>query len=265
MDYIKNNKEAWEEAYDNRRSWWGENSDTRLKQEKFPFFCDDLKEMLENADFNDKTIAQFCCHDGRELLSLMGGGASFGFGFDIAENMIEHAKETAEKVGIKNCSFHACDILEIPENYHGQFDFIFFTIGSIIWFEDLSLLFKKVANCLKKGGVLIINDFHPIVNMLPLPDEAEYDPDNLDRVHRSYFTGTPWVNNNGMTYMSTLKKSKIFTSYRHKTSDIINALIGNGLNIRKFDEYDYDIMIDTKAYEGIGFPLSYILVAKKCD
>ena len=118
---------------------------------------------------------------------------------------------------------------------------------------------------MKESGMLFINDFHPIVNMLALPNEAEYDANNLDRVHHSYFTRAPWVNNNGMTYMSTLEKSKTFTSYRHKTSDIINALIGNGLNIKKFDEYGYDIMIESKAYEKIGFPLSYILVAKKCN
>ena len=263
MDYIKDNKAAWEEAFDHRRPEWGNNHEQRLKAEKFAFFDSDLKEMIENMDFNGKTVAQFCCHDGRELLSLMDGGATRGVGFDIAENMVAHATEIAKKAGITNCTFHACNILEIPDSYDNQFDFILFTIGGIIWFEDLSLLFKKVSNCLKEGGVLLINDFHPIVNMLALPGDSEYDPDNLNRVVHSYFTKAPWVSNEGMGYMSTLEKSKTFTSHRHKTSDIINALVKNNLRIAKFEEYDYDIMIETKDYEEIGFPLSFILVAEK--
>jgi ubiquinone/menaquinone biosynthesis C-methylase UbiE len=192
----------------------------------------------------------------------MDGGADFGMGFDIAENMIEYAKETAQKADIINCSFHACNILEIPEIYYRKFDFIFFTIGGIIWFKDLSLLFKKVAQCLKGGGILLINDFHPIVNMLPLPGEPEFNPDDLNRVVWSYFEKEPFIGNDGMFYMSTLTESKTFTSHRHKVSDIINALIANGLNITRFEEYDYDIMIETKIYEGKGFPLSYILTAE---
>jgi len=263
MDYINNNKAAWEEAFDHRRPEWSSKNHLRLKEEKFAFFDSDLKKVLENMELSGKTIAQFCCNDGRELLSLMDSGATLGVGFDIAENMITHAKETAEKAGIKNCSFHACDILKISNSFYGKFDLILFTIGGIIWFEDLSLLFKKVASCLKEGGVLLINDFHPIVNMLALPGEPEYDADNLNRVSHSYFTRAPWISNNGMSYMSTLEQSKTFTSYRHKTSDIINALIKNGLDIVRFEEYDYDIMMETKDYEKIGFPLSYILVAEK--
>lgn len=263
MDYIKANKAAWEEAFDHRRPEWSKDNHLRIRKEKFALFDSDLKEILENINFNGKTVAQFCCHDGRELLSLMDGGAEFGIGFDIAENMIAHANETAEKAGITNCSFHACNILEIPKNYRNQFDFILFTIGGIIWFEDLLLLFEKVSKCLKKGGVLLINDYHPIVNMLALPGEPEYDSYNLNRVVHSYFAKEPWVSDEGMGYMSTLEKSKTFTSYRHKVSDIVNALVGNGLNITRFEEYDYDIMFETKVYEGIGFPLSYILVAGK--
>ncbi|MCL2076892.1 MAG: class I SAM-dependent methyltransferase [Oscillospiraceae bacterium] len=263
MDYIKSNKAAWEEAFDHRRTGWSNHNDLHLKKEKFAFFDSDLKKILESIDFKGKTVAQFCCNDGRELLSLMDGGATHGVGFDIAENMIEYAIETAEKADITNCSFHACDILKIPENYYNQFDFIFFTIGGIIWFEDLSLLFEKVSKCLKDGGMLLINDFHPIVNMLALPGEPEYQPDNLNRVAHSYFNRTPWVSNSGMEYMSTLKESKTFTSYRHKMSDIINALIKNGFSIANFEEYDYDIMLETKVYEGIGFPLSYTLIAEK--
>jgi len=262
MSYINENKAAWEEAFDNRRPNWGNDNHLRLKSEKFAFFNADMKHELENIDFDGKAIAQFCCNNGRELLSLMDSGASTGVGFDLAENIIKQARETAKKAGIDNCNFVSCNILDIPESYHNQFDFIFFTIGAITWFEDLSLLFDKVSKCLKADGLLLINDFHPIVNMLPLPDDDAYNPDDLNRVVHSYFRKEPWIENNGMSYMSTEYDSKTFISFSHTMSAIINGLSANGLKTIRLNEYDYDIGM-TDVYNDKGFPLSYILIAEK--
>jgi len=263
MNYIEDNKAAWEEAFKNRKPNWGDNDYLRLKNKKLDFFNDDMKSELEKMDFRGKKIAQFCCNKGGELLSLMELGASEGVGFDIAENIIEHARETAKKADINNCTFVVCNILDIPTDYHNQFDFIFFTIGGIIWFDDLTLLFNKVSKCLKPNGLLLINDFHPFMNMLLFPGDDGFLPDDLNRFTCSYFRREPWVYNDGMDYMSIEYKSKTFTSFFHTMSDIINALSKNGIKTVKLNEYDYDIGI-TDVYNNKEFPLSYILIAEKC-
>jgi ubiquinone/menaquinone biosynthesis C-methylase UbiE len=180
MDYKYHNKLAWEEAFDHRRQNWGDDNYKRLINEELPFLNADVISELKQLDLKGKTIAQFCCNNGRELLSMMQLNPSYGAGFDIAENIIEQAKDTARKANIANCDFIATDILEIDESYHNKFDFIFFTIGAITWFQDLSLLFKKAADCLSSGGFMLINDFHPFMNMLPLPGENEFDEVNLN-------------------------------------------------------------------------------------
>jgi ubiquinone/menaquinone biosynthesis C-methylase UbiE len=186
-----------------------------------------------------------------------------GVGFDISENILEQAKQTAKKAGIINCEFVNCNILEIPENYYNSFDVIFFTIGAINWFEDLNLLFGIVDKCLKDGGLLLINDTHPFMWMLPYPDEDEFNPNELNRFTYSYFKKEPWLGNNGMYYISGEYESKTFTDFSHTMSDIINGLSLNGMKTVKLYEYDYNIMgIDT--YDNKGFPVSYILVAEKC-
>lgn len=262
MSYIDGNKEAWEEAFEHRRPNWGDDNHLRLRREPLAFFNGDMKDVLRNIDFNGKTVAQFCCNNGRELLSLMALGANRGVGFDIAENIIAQAKETARKAEIENCAFVACDILEMPASYHHQFDIALFTIGAITWFEDLTLLFEKVSECLKPNGSLLINDFHPMIDMLPLPGEDGFDQDNLNRFAHSYFRKEPWADNNGMGYMSVEYKSKTFTSFSHTMSDIINALSQNGMKTVRLQEYDYDVGI-TDVYNGKGFPLSFILMAEK--
>jgi len=220
MDYISDNKKAWEETFDHRYKNWGEDNYKVLLKEELPFLSVEAIKELTKINFNGKTVAQFCCNNGRELLSLMQLGAEYGIGFDIAENIILQAQETAKKVGCKNCQFVATNILDIGSIYSNKFDFIFFTIGGITWFKDLTLLFKKVSDCLKSNGIMFINDFHPFVNMLPLPKEDLYDKNNLNKIAYSYFRTEPWIENNGIGYISPSYKSKTFTSYTHTLSNI---------------------------------------------
>ncbi len=262
MDYIQGNKEAWEEAFDHRHESWGEDNYKRLLNEELPFFMPDIAQTLKTMDYKNKDVAQFCCNNGRELLSLMKLGARSGTGFDIAENIISQAAETAEKAGICNCEFIACNILDIPGQYHNAFDFIMFTIGAITWFEDLGQLFEKVGACLKPNGVLLIHDFHPFMNMLPMPGEDGFDESHLNQICYSYFRKEPWVENEGMGYMSKQYQSKTFMSFSHTMSDIVNAISQSGLRIFQLDEYDYDVGL-SDAYDDKGYPLSFLLLAKK--
>lgn len=262
MDYISGNKLAWEEAFENRRPGWGENHWALLAGQTLPFFNKDVIAQLEQIGLAGKTIAQFCCNNGRELLCAMQLSPACGVGFDIAENFIGQARQTATKLGRTNCEFVACNLLDIDEAYYNRFDFVFFTVGAITWFKDLRPLFDKTAKCLKPQGKLLINDYHPFTNMLPMSGEDAYDPAHLNRVTYSYFKEEPWIENSGMSYITPEYHSKTFTSFAHTLSDILNAVIGAGISVKKFNEYDYDIGL-TDVYEGRGFPLSFILIGEK--
>lgn len=262
MDYIKGNKLAWEEAFEQRQENWGEDNFKRLLKEELPFFDKNVAYELKKMDFKNKRIAQFCCNNGRELLALLQLGAKSGVGFDIAENILAQGRTTALKANITNCEFVAINILDIPSDYYNQFDFIFFTIGAITWFEDLAPLFAKVAACLKKDGVLLIHDYHPFMNMLPLPGEEQFDQDKLNQVSYSYFRTTPWIENDGMCYMSNTYHSKTFTSFSHTMAEIITSLATNGFYVLALNEYDYDVGL-TDVYDKQGLPLSFLLTAKK--
>jgi len=261
MNYIDANKAAWEEAFDHRKPGWGEGVADRLAKESLPFFNQDMITELKALDLEGKTIAQFACNNGRELLSAMQLGPACGVGFDIAENFLDQARQIANNIGRTNVEFVVGNLLEIDEIYHDKFDLIFFTIGAITWFNDLSLLFDVVSKCLKLHGTLLINDFHPFMNMLPVPGEEGYDPQSVGRVSFSYFRTEPWIENSGMGYITPEYHSKTFTSFSHTMSDIFTALLGSGIDIKKFSEFDYDVGLDEN-YNGRGFPLSFILVGE---
>ncbi|MCL2353563.1 MAG: class I SAM-dependent methyltransferase [Defluviitaleaceae bacterium] len=263
MNYINSNKEAWEDNFENRKGNWGDEHYVKLKEGGLPFFNADMKSELKKLDFKGKRVAQFCCNNGRELLSLMELGVEYAVGFDIAENIVQQGRDTAAKAGIENCDFVACNILDMPSKYHGQFDVVLVTIGAICWFEDLQPFFEVVAKCLKDGGVVIMHEIHPFENMLPLPGDDGFDEDNLNKFAFSYFRQEPWIENKGMDYMGGRGDSKTFTSFSHTMSHIINSLSANGINVASFKEYDYAVSGATTVYDGKGMPLSFYLVAEK--
>lgn len=262
MDYISANKDAWEEAFDQKDVMWGEDIVERIGNEDYPFFEKDMADVLKKYNVNNKTIAQFCCNNGRELLSLMKNGAKEGFGFDIADNQIRFAKEKSDLLGL-NCKFIATNILNIGREYRDKFDLIIITIGALCWFKDLNEFFMVVSNCLKVGGTLIINEQHPIANMLGAPGEENYNENEPKNLVNSYFE-KEWIENDGVYYITKkVYKSKTFISFTHPISGIVRAISGNGMCIYNMQEFDYDISGMFEYLDHQGIPLSYILEAKK--
>ena len=72
--YIEGNKAAWEEAFDNRDASWGADITERIQNEEYPFFNEETKEILKKIQTEGAVIGQFCCNNGRELLSLAKSG-----------------------------------------------------------------------------------------------------------------------------------------------------------------------------------------------
>lgn len=261
MNYIKANKEAWEEAFSHRKNGWGEDVAENLQSKPDFYINPTIKSVLDHQDLSSKRVAHFCCNNGRELLSIAKYYGTEGTGFDIAENLVLQGNQTSEKLGLP-CEFVAANILDIGEAYHGSFDLVLFTIGAITWFKDLEELFHVVSRCLKPKGVMILHEIHPVMNILPLPDEDGYRSDITVALEHKYFTKEPWIETNGMGYISGEYESKTFTSFAHSMEEIINGVIKSDMEIRLLNEYDYDIGL-SDAYDGKGLPLSMLLVSEK--
>jgi len=96
-----------------------------------------------------------------------------------------------------------------------------------------------------------------------MPGEEGFNPNVLDKFAYSYFRSDPWIQNNGMTYMTGLTESKTFTSFSHTMGSIVTALADNGLFVTRLKEYDYGVSGMTDLYDGKGMPLSFAMIAKE--
>ena len=261
--YIESNKAAWEEAFENRSPDWGTDISERIVKEDYPFFNEETKAVLRKLQTEGRVIGQFCCNNGRELLSLVKNGrAKKGIGFDIAENQVAFANGKAKELQLP-CEFVAVNIYDIDDRYRESFDIVIITIGALCWFKNLNHFFEIVAKCMKPGAVIVINEQHPCTNMLATEGDEEYDPAHLLECRFSYFEHE-WIGNEGMYYMTQKTyRSKTFTDYTHPLSEIISGMCKNGIVVTGMQEFDHDISGGFENISGCGYPLSIIIEGKK--
>lgn len=263
MNYTKLNKEAWEEVFPKHKIGWKIDLAEKLLEKDFFFLQKNIISELEKINISNKTVGQFCCNNGRELLSIVKLGAESGIGFDITENFINEANRIAKTTNL-NCQFITRDIYDVSSEYNERFDLMFLSIGTLCWFPDLSLFFQKVSNVLKENGTLFINESHPFTNILASPEDEEYEKENPEKFVFSYFKDDPWVTTKGLDYIGgTQYQSKPAYSFSHTFSEIMNSMVGNGIFIKELKEYDYDIGAGFQNLNHRKFPLSYILIGKK--
>lgn len=259
-DYTAANRAAWNEAapIHARRTF-----EELLKSFRKPgYSCLDALETgsLQEIGLAGKAVAQICCNNGRELLSVKNLGAGRCVGFDISDGFIAQARQLAE-AGAIEAEFLATDIYRIPANYDANFDLALITIGVLGWMPDLKEFFAVVARLLRTDGRLFIHEQHPIMGMFePL------DPEPQPKLHHSYFRTDPFRDETGLDYWGhETYKSKPTYWFQHKLSDVVTACLDNGFTLEAFSEHETDLgdIFRGVAAQPILPPLSYKLIARR--
>jgi SAM-dependent methyltransferase len=261
--YTESNKDAWNEVMPLHQKAAKERWDNAFMQPGFMCLDENELNLLTRIAIQGKSIAHLCCNNGIELLSIKNLGANECVGFDISNLAIQEAQERAKRSSI-DCHYVRSDVYEIGPEYEDRFDVVYFSSGGLGWLPDLKLLFGKVAQMLRKDGVLFIYDIHPFSEMLPFDD---YEGDDVLRVIEPYFKAEPYVEYGGLDYVGGTEYDSKKPQYWfiHKLSDIQMAMIENQIAIEYFAEYETDISGVHQRIEQAkaGIPLSYILIGRK--
>lgn len=259
-NYTAANREAWNEAapiharrtFDRLLADFGKPGHSCLDAVE--------TETLRKIGVAGKAVAQICCNNGRELLSVKNLGAGRCVGFDISDAFIAQARQLAEAGGIE-AEFLATDAYRIPAAFDASFDLTILTIGVLGWMPDLVGFFAAVARLLKPEGQLFIHEQHPIMGMF-----EPGDPEPQPRLRHSYFKADPFRDETGLDYWGKeTYKSKPTYWFQHKLSDVITACLDSGLALELFTEHEQDLggIFDNVTAQPILPPLSYQLVARK--
>lgn len=264
-EYYEKNREAWNEALGYHQKARNNYLQEGFKDPNFTVFNrerdDNLIKKIKEIDLKDKIIAQLPCNNGRELLSLIKFGAKKGIGFDISDAAISEAKELA-KISNLNADFYRTNILDIDDTYNNSIDFIYISEGSLQWFSSLNDYFGIIAKLLKQNGKIIIFEMHPFAYFFEQITDSNKEITLDDFI--SYFEKGPYSYKDGLDYVGqTDYEAKECYWYMHKLSDIINAVIYNGLEIEGIEEYGTEMADDEITKKINKFPLGYLMNCKK--
>lgn len=181
------------------------------------------------GDISGKEILHLQCHFGQDSISLARMGAKVT-GIDLSDKAIEAAKELNEKCGT-DAEFLVSDVYELPKNLNQKFDIVYTSYGTIGWLPDLKKWAEVIQHFLKPRGKFVFVEFHPVVWMFD---------DDFTHLKYNYFNEKPIVETYEGTYADfSAPLSQKYVMWNHPTSEVLNSLIQNKMEILSFDEFDW--------------------------
>jgi len=241
----QSNKKAWEHrAYEFWHKRDGSPEEKALRIMENPIA--NLKKHKEYfSQIDGLKIANLCGSNGRKAvpLALLGGEVTV---FDISEENQKYALELAASANT-TIDYVVTDIYEIDlEKYSGHFDLLYLEGGILHYFGDLHTFMTILYTLLKDGGRLILSDFHPLSKCLTGDGKVNYFDTELRRGDVAY---KGFFNNHEQADFPDVS-IRLYT-----LSDIINAVLCAGFQLKKFDEH--------RGWNNENIPWEFTIVADK--
>jgi len=244
LDYVQVNKKHWNIAhqrYNPERAKY-----LKLIKDGYPYLEKvepKIGPYLRRIKGKKIIVPQF--GDGLLLLACAKKGALVT-GVDISNEQIRLAKEGARYCGVDVVLIEA-DWQKLPKTVpDNSFDVVVTECGIFIWIKSLDAWMKNAYRVLRRGGRLIVSDFHP----LSMCTEDKRNGESII-VTRSYFDQQPRIR-----HEKGVPPSIEFT---WKLSDVINAAIEAGFHIDHVEEY----YVKEKAGRIPMIPTDFLIAATK--
>jgi len=276
---------------DNRLSWnaaTAAHNSHKVDQARFfrnggtTLFPEEL-ELL--GDLQGKSLVHLQCNAGQDTISLAALGAEV-VGVDISDEAIDFARQLSAASGIK-AQFERADVFDWLAAAPGRFepfDIVFSSYGALIWLSDLAPWAAGLAQLLKPGGRLVVQEFHPFSMVFDDDWSHRYAyfghgqaitwEDGVgDYVAMSGPSLAPSGYDEGLTDFENPHRCHEFT---YSIAELLTAVLEAGLVVETFREYPYSngANLFQNMVEGPGqrfypppetpnLPLMYGLVARK--
>ncbi len=263
-DYLDHNRDHWNKSTDAHfdskfydvEGWLaGKESLREMELEMLPDSLEGLR------------VLHLQCHFGQDTLSLARRGAEVT-GVDLSDRAIARANELADRAKLSG-RFICCDVYSLPEHLPepASFDVVYTSFGTIGWLPDLDRWAAVIDHFIKPGGTFAFAEFHPLVwSLNHARNGFEY----------SYFGRAPIVESNAGSYTDGSEKiESTEVSWNHSFDEVLTALLGRGLSLEAFREYDYSpwdcfhetVEVGHNRFQFVGLegmiPLTYALRARK--
>lgn len=123
------------------------------------------------GDVAGKRLLHLQCHMGMETMMWSRLGAT-AVGVDFSELAIGKANQLRDELRL-DTRFYCANVYDTPSVVEGVFDVVFVSIGSLCWLPDISRWAQVVSQMLAPGGILYLNDGHPMFSAI---DDTDAEP-----------------------------------------------------------------------------------------
>jgi 2-polyprenyl-3-methyl-5-hydroxy-6-metoxy-1,4-benzoquinol methylase len=226
------------EAEDRNKDFWNEVTPVHYKAYEIDklrsgiSLIDDIQKR-EFYPIKGKEILHLQCHIGTDTLSLEMDGAKVT-GVDFSEKSITIAKKLRDELSLKS-EFILSNIFDLEDKLKRKFDIVYTSKGVLTWVKDIKKWAKIISSFIKPGGFYYMMEIHPVKCMFD--DTIENDL----QVKYSYFhRNEPFIWDDkcpDYADRSYVPKNPTY-EWNWSLSDIVNALISNGLKLEFLNEYD---------------------------
>ncbi len=177
------------------------------------------------GDPRGKSVLHLMCHFGLDTMSLSRLGAR-ATGVDFSSAAVARARALASELGL-DTRFVEANVLDV--DLGEQFNLVYTSWGILTWLPDLTAWAATVRRHLAPDGRFLMFEFHPQSNVFGPDltfDYPYFDPESVREVHGTY-TDAP-------------DDFQIETEeWQHTMSAVISALLGAGLTLTRFEEFDF--------------------------
>ncbi|TPH13592.1 class I SAM-dependent methyltransferase [Litorilituus lipolyticus] len=219
MDYLAVNKDTW-----NKRTKIHLNSKFYDVEKFLAGGCSlNAVELAQVGDVKGMRLLHLQCHFGQDTLSWARLGADVT-GVDLSSEAIKEAELLAKKLNIE-ANFICDDVLAFGENNHEKYDIVYTSYGVLCWLADIDAWAKTVSDALVDGGQFNLVEFHPFNDVL---SGYAYFPSSEPDIEEE-----PTYTENATDEQSTV------VTWPHSMSEVMNALIRQGISIESFNEFAY--------------------------
>lgn len=206
---------------DDVRAWWEETGE---------WFQDDIDldvgvnwvgygggdlDLLDDVD--GERVLELGCGGGQCTVAMAQRGADV-VGIDLAESQLAHARELAAEHGV-DPAFYREDVTDLSRFGDGSFDAAF-NAYVFQWVGDLDACFRETHRVLRPGGRFAFSMPHPVYGLAD-PETGEVTGSYFDTGRQ--VTEEPELENDMVTY-------------RHRVSDVYDALHGAGFAVEAMHE-----------------------------
>jgi SAM-dependent methyltransferase len=231
-----------------------------------PFEVDEL------GALGGRDLLHLQCHFGLDTLDLVRLHPTLrATGLDFSGPAVEAATALAAELQLDDrATFVQADVHDAVTTLGAEtFDVVYTGKGALLWLPDLRPWADVCAQLLRPGGWLYVCEFHPVANCL---DDEQIQP----TITYDYFDTEPIIDETPGTYADPAAATRHNLSYewQHPLDQVFEAILGAGLHLRFFHEWDYTLFDRWRAlvkqadgrYRWPGqarLPLMYSLKAQK--